>query len=58
MKKIISIAIFVMVYLISNGSDSTFTINGKFDKLKSGKIFLTIFSSDNTRRDSAVIKSW
>ena len=42
--------------IISKAADSTFTINGKFHKVRSGKIFLTIYSGDKTIKDSSVIK--
>jgi thiol-disulfide isomerase/thioredoxin len=36
--------------------DSAFTINGKFDKVKSGKIYLTIYGGNKTIKDSTKIK--
>ena len=42
--------------MISKAADSTFTINGRFDKLKSGKIYLTIYTTPQTK-DSTTIKN-
>ena len=56
MRRVIAITILIMISIISKAGDSTFTIIGKFDKVKSGKVYLTIFSDDNSKRDSSFIK--
>lgn len=57
MKKIITLLSFAFfISIISKASDTTFTINGKFDKVKSGKVYLTIFGNPQIK-DSAIIKN-
>ncbi len=58
MKKAISI--FLAIFLISYGlkaQDSSFVINGKLEKIKSGTIFLTIYEGEKTIKDSAIINN-
>ena len=57
MKKIVPFILLYLVSMMCRAADSTFTIYGKFEKVKKGKIFLTIYSADKTQRDSTVIKS-
>lgn len=38
-------------------ADSTFIINGKFGKVKTGKVFLSIYSGSSSSKDSAIIKN-
>ena len=57
MKKLLLVKLFILSVAVSFASDSTYVINGKFNKYKKGRIFLTIFSGNTTRKDSAVIKS-
>ena len=40
---------------ISYAQDSSFTINGQLEKIKSGTIFLNIYKGSETLRDSTVI---
>ena len=40
-----------------NASDSAFTINGKFDKVKEGKIYLLVYYGTKSISDSAVLKN-
>src|SRR5687768_6804204 len=55
--KIITLIVFMlMTFGVSKASDSTFTIKGKFDKVKSGKVYLTIYAGSQAIRDSATIK--
>ena len=57
MKKIILLNLGVALFFLSKAADSTFTINGKFDKVKTGKIFLSIYAGGAPSKDSAVIKN-
>jgi len=41
---------------IAKASDTTFTLNGKFDKLKTGKVYLTVYANGKSTRDSANLK--
>lgn len=56
MKKIVLIICIAFVANLSKAADSTFTLTGKFDKLQSGKIYLTIFGGDKSIKDSTIIK--
>jgi peroxiredoxin len=56
MKKLIFFSINILLFsFISHGQDSSFTINGKLEKIKSGIIFLNIYKGDNATTDSAII---
>jgi len=55
MKKFTLGLVLMLMYGFSQATDSTFTITGKLDKLKSGKVFLSINRGNVGYRDSAVI---
>ncbi|HUS03787.1 MAG TPA: TlpA disulfide reductase family protein [Chitinophagaceae bacterium] len=55
MKKFFGLLSFAFLFMNVNAADTTFTINGKFDKVKSGKVYLTIYGGDKAIRDSATI---
>ena len=50
------IAIFMLVYC-SKAQDSSFTIHGKLEKIKSGTIFLNIYEGEKTVKDSTLINN-
>ena len=55
MKKVLLITSFAFACsLVSKAADSSFTIKGKFDKVKSGLIYLYILGRD-TKKDSSKI---
>src|SRR4029077_13546020 len=55
MKKFLVLTCFAfLTSIIAKAADSTFIINGKFDKVKTGLIYLYIFG-DGTKKDSAKI---
>ena len=56
MRKIIILSLFLLLNICLKAADSTFSITGKFDKLKSGKIFLTLYGSGSSKQDSSFIK--
>ena len=41
---------------ISKAQDSSFTINGKLEKVKNGTIYLNIYEGDKTIIDSATLQ--
>ncbi len=47
----------IIFSLASNAQDSSFTINGKFEKIKSGTIYLNIYKTSSTTKDSAKIQN-
>ena len=55
MKKIFLLITLVTAVSLGYAADSTFTINGKFDKVSTGKIYLSIFAGGSPVKDSAVI---
>ncbi len=58
MKNIFLLTCFaVLASLISKASDTTFTINGKLDKVRSGLIYLYVFESGTTKKDSSKINN-
>lgn len=59
MKKILLATCFsFLISLISKAADTTYTINGKLDKVKSGKIYLNVYSGNKVvSKDSAIIKN-
>lgn len=58
MKKLISTlsAILFLMYQVK-AQDSAFVINGRFEKIKRGTIFLNIYKQNQTFKDSASIKN-
>ncbi|HVZ96577.1 MAG TPA: TlpA disulfide reductase family protein [Chitinophagaceae bacterium] len=45
-----------LLFSISSfAQDSSFTINGKMTKIKSGEIYLSVYDGENAKRDSAAI---
>ena len=48
----------ILLFFFKSGwaQDSSFTINGKLEKIKKGTIFLNIYQGSKTIKDSAVIK--
>ena len=56
MKKIFSILLGLFVFICGvNAQDSSFVINGHFEKIKNGSIFLNIYKEGVTFKDSAMI---
>ena len=56
MKKFAFIVINILFFsTITKAQDSSFTINGKLEKIKEGTIFLNIYEDDKTVRDSSLI---
>ena len=53
-KYIFSISILLLGF-ICQAQDSAFTINGKFEKIKTGIIFLNIYEGTETIKDSALV---
>ncbi len=56
MKQSLWIIFFFLIVTITKAADSTFTIDGNLENLKSGKIYLTIYNKDNVISDSTNIK--
>jgi len=56
-KKLLITCLVLFISIFVKANDSTFIITGKFEKVKSGKIFLNIYSGNQTIKDSAVIKN-
>jgi peroxiredoxin len=54
-KKVIFLISILFVSLVSHAQDSSFTINGQFEKIRRGVIYLNIYETDKTIRDSASI---
>jgi hypothetical protein len=57
MKKIVLLNLGLALSFVLMAADSSFTINGKLDKVKTGKIFLSIYAGGTPAKDSAVIKN-
>ncbi len=58
MKKIFGFLFFALIVsLFSKAGDSTFTISGKFDKVKSGLIYLYIYEGATMKKDSSKIQN-
>lgn len=57
MKKISLVLLAFLVSIITKATDSTFIVNGQFEKVKSGKIYLTIYGGEKTIKDSANLKN-
>lgn len=55
MKKLVFLIGILFLAYISHAQDSSFTINGQLDKIKNGTIFLNIYETDKTIKDSALI---
>jgi len=55
MKKLVFLIGILFLGYLSHAQDSSFTINGELDKIKNGTIFLNIYETDKTIKDSAVI---
>jgi hypothetical protein len=56
MKKLTLFSISILLFsFISNAQDSSFTINGKLGKIKSGIIFLNVYKGDKAITDSSII---
>ncbi|MGH2646134.1 MAG: DUF4369 domain-containing protein, partial [Ginsengibacter sp.] len=56
MKKLAAFFIgFLFLTRTSHAQDSSFTINGQFEKIRSGIIYLNIYESDKTIQDSVAI---
>jgi thiol-disulfide isomerase/thioredoxin len=56
MKKIVSIlSVIVCFNYHSKAQDSSFVVNGNFEKIKSGTIFLNIYKQGQTFKDSTII---
>ncbi len=52
--------IFIITFFTSNvlkAQDSSFVINGKLEKIKSGTIYLNIYEGQRTVKDSALINN-
>lgn len=47
----------LFISIAAESADSTFTISGKFEKLKKGKAFLYIYKNEHPEKISAVIKN-
>src|SRR3989442_8735378 len=57
MKILLLLCFAVIISAISKASDTTFTINGKFDNLQNGKVYLSVYTSGKVTRDSAMVKN-
>ncbi|MDQ2864435.1 MAG: DUF4369 domain-containing protein [Bacteroidota bacterium] len=56
MKRFVLILVNILFFhCISHAQDSAFTINGHFEKIKDGTIFLNIYEGDKTVKDSSLI---
>jgi len=56
MKRFVLVLInILLLHFISHSQDSAFTINGHFEKIKEGTIFLNIYEGDKTIKDSSSI---
>src|SRR5437764_1222694 len=50
------LSVILSASLVSKANDSTFTIKGKFDNVKTGKVYLSVYFTGKSTRDSATIK--
>ncbi len=55
MKKCIILFIAILFLVTGKAQDSSFTINGQFEKIKSGIVFLNIYEGNKSTKDSAII---
>ncbi len=56
-KPLFFLAAILLLAQFSNAQDSSFTINGKLEKIKKGTIYLNIYQKSQTIKDSAEIKN-
>lgn len=56
-KNFVLVSMILFVSIISKASDSTFIINGKFDNVKTGKVYLLVYYGNKTQSDSAILKN-